>query len=230
MTITIENLDPRPVAIGTVAGIEANVYFADAGTLAKGTILGRETTSATAYAGTVTGTGTRVSSLTGRAGRSMKPGAYTLVAGTLSSGVGAWTMTDPDGESESFTSSAAGDDLPFPGLGVEVGIAATGTNFVTADSVAFTVVAASGVPLFKPFAPTGANGLQNPTAVLLDALTATEAGNVAARPAISGTVNQNLLVIDDDSAVSLAVIDQLRANGISPVATTELGEYDNPQS
>lgn len=230
--ITITNNDPRPVAIGPVDGVEALVAFAGADTFVKGTILGRRTTSATTYAGTPTGTGDRVTALTALAGRSMKPGTYTITYGDVTAGAGPITMVDPDGISESITATASGDQ-EFPLLGVNVNIAASGTAYDDGDTIAFTVVAATGKELYAPFSPTGSNGLQNPSAVLADDLTATGSGNVAARPIVRGDVNLALLVIDEDGDgdnITLAHIEQMRVNGLFPKSTTELGVIDNPQS
>jgi hypothetical protein len=225
--VTTTNLDPRTVALGPVDGVDALVAFSGEDTYAKGTLLGRLVTSATSYVGTITGTGTRVATLVARAGKSMKVGAYSIVAGTLTSGVGTWTMTDPDGQTATYTTVAAGGDLSFPALGVDVTIADTGTNYVTADSVAFTVAAPTGKPVYAPFVATGSNGLQNPSAVLLDALSATEASNVLARPVVRGDVNRNLLVIDAGGSITEDIVEKLRTNGIFAHSTKELASYDN---
>jgi len=225
--VVTEHLDPRCVAIGAVEGVEALVAFAGSDTYAKGTILGRKTTSADTYAGVITGTGTRVPTISARAGKSLKVGVYTLVAGTLSSGVGTWTLTDPDGQTQTDTTSAAGEDMQFPALGVDVAIADTGTNYVTADSIAFTVAAATGKPVYAPYAATGVNGAGNPNAVLLDALTRATAGNEPARPIVRGDVNLAMLVIDGGGTVGHDLVDKLRVNGIFPWSATELGKYDN---
>lgn len=225
--VVTEHLDPRPVALGPVDGVEALVAFAGADTYAKGTLLGRKVTSADSYVGAITGTGTRVPTLTARPGKTLKVGTYTLTAGTLTSGAGAWTMTDPDGQTQTYTTSAAGEDMEFPNLGVDVAIADTGTNFATSDEVEFTVLAASGKPLYAPYSPTGTNGAANPNAVLLDALTRASAGNEPARPIVRGDVNLDLLVIDGGGSVGLDTIDKLRVNGIYPWKAGELGKYDN---
>lgn len=75
---------------------------------------------------------------------------------------------------------------------------------------------------------TNENGI--PKAVLTYAVTATGAGDVAVRAGISGSYNENLLVIDadgDNSNIDAAVRDQLRNYGLVPRDVTELNFYDN---
>lgn len=230
--ITITNNDPRHVALGPVDGVEANVVFGGEDTFVKGTLLGRKTTSADIYLGVVVGTGVKTINLTALAGQSMKPGAYVLTVGDVTAGVGPATLVDPDGISAAVTLAVSGAH-DVPSLGVTFDITAGGTELDDADTVTFTVVAASGTELYAPFLATGVNGLQNPNGILLDDLVATGAGNVAARVVVAGKVNRALFVIDadgDDSNVTLAIIEQMRVNGLFPVSSTELGVYDNPQS
>lgn len=224
--VVTEHLDPRSVAIGAVEGIEALVAFAGEDTFARGTILGRKTTSADTYLGVIVGTGVKVINLTARAGSSLKPGAYVLTVGNVTAGVGPATLVAPDGNSAAVTLATSGAHQ-VPSLGVDFAITAGGTELDDNATVTFTVVAASGKPVYAPFSATGINGAQNPNAVLLDALSRATAGNEPARPIVRGEVNLAMLVIDGGGSVGLDTIDKLRVNGIFPWPASELAKYDN---
>lgn len=223
--VTTTHLDPRTVALGPVDGVEALIAFAGVDTFAKGTILGRKSTSADSYAGVIVGTGSKTIALTARAGRSLKPGAYVLTVGDVTTGAGPATLVDPNGISEAVTLAASGAHQ-FVNLGVTMTITAGGTELDDAATVTFTVTEPTGKPVFAPYSPTGSNGLENPTAVLLDEVSATGAGNVPARPVIRGDLNRNMLVVDGGT-VTESVIEKLRINGLFARSTTELGVYDN---
>lgn len=225
--ITITDTDVGTPVLGEGKFLDATVSFAAADTFAAGTLMGQKTTSADSYDGTITGTGTREATLTARSGKSMKVGSYTLTAGTLTSGAGEWTMEDPDGITETYTTSAAGEDMTFELLGVDVEIADTGTDYETSDSVAFTVAAGSK---WVPFAPTETNGAQDPRSVLTYELTKTSSGDLAARLMVGGDAKKERLIIDEDgdnSNVTAAILAKLRTNGVNAVATEQLGAYDN---
>lgn len=204
---------------------DVTVTFAGADTFVDGTIMARKSSAADTYTGVITGTGTRVAVLSAPQGR-MRAGTYTLVAGTLASGVGRWTMTAPDGKTEVYTALAATENLSFPSLGVLVDINDSGTNYVTADSVVFTVVAGGKM---VPFAVAGANGAQYPAGVLTYDLTKSGSGDLAARVLVEGIVRKERLVIDAGTAVTSVHLDALRATGITAESCAQLGRYDNPQ-
>lgn len=74
---------------------------------------------------------------------------------------------------------------------------------------------------------TAGNGI--PKAVLTYPVTSAGAGDVKARVLISGKVRKERLVINadgDDSNIDAAVIDQLRAYGITPESTQQLAVLD----
>lgn len=106
-------------------------------------------------------------------------------------------------------------------------------TFAGADTFAEgTILARDSVSgklvLFVKGGATNENGI--PKAVLTYPVTATGAGDVAARVAISGKFRKERLIIDadgDDSNIDGAVIDQLRDYGLTPVNVTELGIQDN---
>ncbi len=221
--MAITNIDNSTLFLSDAVFEETTLNFAGEDTFVAGTILARKHTSADSYVGTITGTGTRVTTLSAPQGK-LKVGAYTLVAGTLSSGVGSWTLTDPDGVSAQFTTASASANLHFAGLGVFVDIADTGTNYATADSVAFTVAAGSG---FQVFNPAGGNGAQYPKAILTYEASKATAGAIPARVLTTGQVRDDKLVIDGGASVTAAIRDSLRSSGITPVVVTSFTGLDN---
>lgn len=95
-----------------------------------------------------------------------------------------------------------------------------------------TILARDSVSLkMVPFVKGGVtneNGI--PKAILQNELTATGAGDLADRPAISGRVRSAKLVIDADgdaSNIDAAVLDQLRDFTIIGQSTSQLAEFDN---
>jgi len=89
----------------------------------------------------------------------------------------------------------------------------------------------SGSLKYVPFVKGGStneNGI--PKAVLTYPITSGGAGDVAATPLVGGSVKEDRLIIDadgDNSNVDNAVLDQLRAYGITPVPVQQLAELDN---
>ena len=101
-----------------------------------------------------------------------------------------------------------------------------------ATLLAGTILARDSVSLkLVPFVKGGVvneNGI--PKAVILDALTATGAGDLPARPIVAGRLRSGDLVIaadGDASNVDAAVLDQLRDYNITALSTTQLAELDN---
>ena len=66
-------------------------------------------------------------------------GAYVVTAGTLTAGVGTWTAVAPDGTIGTFTSTSAGQDLTFSGLGLLLDVTAGSVVWRTGDVVTATV-------------------------------------------------------------------------------------------
>jgi hypothetical protein len=228
--LVITNIDLGDIEIGESVKQDETLRFAAADTFAPGTLLARKVVSGTI---TVTpdggNTGTRELSATAHAGKTLQVGTYTLTAGTLSSGLGPWTLVAPDGQSEVFTTTggAADDDLVFSELGLTVVVAATGTNFVTGDSA--DVVTTAGNELV-PFLPTGTNGEQEPMAVMQYEVTRASGGVLAIRPIVAGRVNKNRLLIDadgDGDNITPAILDKLRANGVIAEDVRQLSGVDN---
>ena len=65
-------------------------------------------------------------------------GAYTVTAGTLVDGVGQWTAVAPDSSADTFTSSAADDDLVFSVMGFTLAVTDWDEPWQTGDVVTVT--------------------------------------------------------------------------------------------
>ncbi len=95
-----------------------------------------------------------------------------------------------------------------------------------------TILARDSVSLkLVPFVKGGTdNENGTPKAVLTYEVSATAAGDVPARVAVSGEFRKERLVIDadgDDSNIDAAVIDQLRDYDLVPLDVTDLSVADN---
>lgn len=230
--ITIQNMEHYTVFHGDKVERADKILFPAAATYKKGTLLGRKLVSdtiAVTPGGGNTGDYTLVASA--RPGRTLKVGTYTLVAGDLTAGVGPWTLTDPDGDTDTFTTAggAAGDDLSFEKLGVNVVVTVVTTAFADGDNAALVVSAQSGTP-HVAYSPTGTNGAQNPSAALDYEIVMTAGGTRAANVVVSGTCRKDRLVIHADGDadnITAAIEDQMRVYGLIPVASTQLAGLDN---
>lgn len=219
---TITNQDTGQIELEGGQFRDALLTFGGSDTFAAGTVLCRGTGVAITP-GSNTGDMTLGYSVTGP----LKPGTYTLVAGTLSSGLGVWTLTDPFGVEETFDTSGGNDDddLVFETLGLTVTVTDAGsdTAFVTADSASIVVSAGN----FQPFAVTDP---EPPSAVLTYAVTRSTAGNEPCRVLVAGTVNKDRLILDADgngSNITDVHLDQLRGFGIVALDVAQLGQQDN---
>lgn len=103
-----------------------------------------------------------------------------------------------------------------------------------ATVVAGTILARDSTSLkLVPFVKGGVtneNGI--PKAVAVGDVEAAGAGDEFIRALVAGKVKKERLIIDadgDGSNVDAAVLDQLRAYGITPVSTDQLSQVDNPQ-
>ncbi len=105
-------------------------------------ILAVETAQQQTYAASVAATVTRSddSDYTATAavndGAHLEDGIYTATAGTLTAGVGEWTCVSPSGREDTFTSTAADDDLEFPALGITFDVTAVSEEWDTGDVLA----------------------------------------------------------------------------------------------
>jgi len=234
MAMTVTTCDQSPSCILKNPEYRGDtLLFTGADTWAQNTILARLLINNT-IAAAITGTGVWTVAGATDAGRTLQAGAYVATAGTLSSGVGTWTMVAPDGQHEDFTSTAADDDLEFPNLGITITVTDPGseTDFVTADVVTATVAAQSGTPLVC-YDIDGTNGAQVPVAILPYASVQTGGGSVACSALIGGVVRQDKLVIDADgdaTNVSDHVMDLLANAGFTALPNTDVSVLDNGAS
>jgi hypothetical protein len=228
--MTITNNDLGQIELDGGKFRRDTLLFAAADTWAAGTILARKLVSDTITA-EITGTGVWDLVAAANAYRTLQVGPYVITAGTLSSGVGPWTAVAPDGQHETFTSSAADDDLEFPNLGFTITVTTPGggaTDFATSDVITMTTTAQTGSPLV-PYDVDGTNGAQVPVAVLTYEQAATGGGSVSADALVAGEVNKTRLVIDADgdaSNVDDAVLDLLKASGIVATDVKQLSALD----
>lgn len=208
------------------------VNVAEVDTWAAGTILARQLVSntiAVAYTRAAETPSDYTVAASAVAGRTLRTGAYTVTAGTLTNGVGPWTAVAPNGDTDTCTTTVATGDLTFPELGLFLDVTAVSAVFETGDVITATVAAQTGTPLV-PFASTGVNGAQTPVAVLVSPVSCTLGGSLAARVLVSGEVNKNRLIIDADgngSNVTDVVMDALCSQGIIPTAVEQLSRLDN---
>lgn len=232
--ITITTCDQSPSCIlKNPEYREDTLYFSGADTWVINTILARKLVNDT-IAAVITGTGVWTVAGATAAGRTLQVGDYVATAGTLSSGVGTWTMVAPDGQHEQFTSTAADDDLEFPNLGITITVTDPGaeTDFVTGDVVTATVAAQSGTPLVL-YDVDGTNGAQVPVAILPYEVVQTGSASVACSALIGGVVRQDKLVIDADgdaTNVSDHVMDLLANAGFTVQLNTDVSVLDNGAS
>lgn len=73
----------------------------------------------------------------------------------------------------------------------------------------------------------GAGGLGVANGVLAYEVSASGAGDVPVDVIVRGTVNQDRIAQDDGGAVTAAVVDQLRSNGILAKPVKQLAQEDN---
>lgn len=212
---------------------EDTLLFGGADTWVKNTVLARKLINDTIPAA-ITGSGVWTVAGATAAGRTLQAGAYVATAGTLSSGVGTWTMVAPDGQHEQFTSTANDDDLEFPNLGITITVTDPGdeTDFATGDVVTCTVSAQTGTPLVC-YDIDGTNGAQVPVAILPYESVQTGGGSVAASVWVGGVVRQDKLVIDADgdaTNVDDHVMDLLANAGFTVLLNTDVSVLDNGAS
>lgn len=211
----------------------ALITFAGAGTLLAGTILARKAVAdaVTPAAGANTGDGT-VNLATVAAGQIVPiVGAYVLTVTEAVINGGVLKLEDPNGAlvaSGLIMTVGAGASTVFEAAGLEFTVTDGATDFIVGDS--FTLTVATGGGKMVAFDKAGAGGAQIPSAVLLDELTATGAGDLPCRPIVGGRLRKGDLVIDADgdaSNVDGAVVDQLRDYSIIALGTTQLAQLDN---
>lgn len=210
------------------------LYFSGADTWVENTILARKLINDTlAVAYSRAGSSTYTVAAATDASKTLQAGDYVVTAGTLSSGVGAWTCVAPDGSVQSITTAAASNNLVFHNLGLSLTTTAGGgTYWSSGDVITVTVSAQSGTPLVL-LDLDGTNGAQVPVAILPYDVVATGSGSKACDVIVSGVVRKDNLVIDADgdaTNVSDHVMDQLANAGITVVLASNLSVLDNGAS
>lgn len=128
------------------------------------------------------------------------------------------TVTDCDLGSAVLQDAQYRDDLlTFAGAGTVVAGTILARDSVSGNLVPYVI---GGV--------TNENGI--PKTILTYDVTATGAGDVPVRAAISGQFRKERLVVDadgDDSNITKAILDQLRDYGFVPLDVDELAILDN---
>lgn len=222
------SLDQGSVELRNCAFRDELVTFAGAATLAAGTLLARLADTLAVVASAVSGGGTGTVTLaTVVAGQVPLVGVYTLTCLLAITNGGKWSLKDPNGAiiaDDLEQTVGAGAATVFNVGGLQFTITDGGTDFVAGATATLTV---SSNGKLVPYAAAGAGGAQFPRAVLASALTAAGAGDVFARPIVSGTVAKERLVINGGGSISDALLDELRRTGIIAESVTQLGRVDN---
>jgi len=232
-TPTITTIDHSPGCIlKNPVYRQDTLLFSAADTWAMNTILARKLISDTiAVAYTRADDSTSTVEASADAGKTLQAGAYTITAGTLTTGAGPWTAVAPDGQTETITTAASTDDLDFHNLGLSLAVTEAGTPSVwdNGDVITVTPAAQSGTPLVL-YDVDGTNGAQVPVAILPYEVVMTAGGSVAADAIFGGVVRKDKLVIDangDDTNVTDHVMDLLAQTGIQVVFNTDVSVLDN---
>lgn len=225
MTVTTNDLGR--VALGDNEYQSCVLQFPGEDTYVAGTMMARKDVSDTiSVAYTRAGSSTFTAAATSQKRKTLKAGAYTATAGTLTSGVGRWTITDPDGNVAVFDTLANTDDLYVPEWGLKIAVTdpGSGTAFETGDVITCTVSADGDVVIYDP---DGTGGAQTPVGVLPDQYAATGAEDQACNMIRFGKVNKNRLVIDDDTTVSDVHVNLLAQAGLYAIDQDDVSMTDN---
>ena len=217
--------DVGHVALGDNVYQNVTLQFPGADSYVEGTIMARKDVSDTigiAYTRAGSSDYTAVASSQKR--KTLKVGAYTVTAGTLTAGVGRWTCADPDGNTETFTTLAADDAIVFSDMGLILTVTAVAAAFETSDVITATVAADGDVVIYDP---DGSGGAHTPIGVLPYAETTTGAADVAGNIITGGKVNKNRLFIDDTTTVTDVHVNLLKAVGIYALDQDDVSMLDN---
>ena len=166
-----ESFVPKTFIAGAFPLLRDSVTLAT-GNLTRGSVLGKITTggvTAAAKTGGNTGQGT----CTVLAAKSKtKLGVYVVRCIATGTGVGTFSVVDPDGERlEDATASAGG--VTYNNRQITFKLIATGTDYALGDGFDITVAAGSGQ--YKLVNSASVDGSQNPVAVLAEDMDATSA-------------------------------------------------------
>jgi len=210
--------------------------FAGLDTFVKGTLLARQRVALTFTPSAVTGTGNGTCTAgTVVAGQNVpKVGNYKLTCVTAITNGGTFRLDDPDGQevAGSLTLTVgAGAATVLKAGGLQFTVTDGSTDFVVGDFFTLPIAANGTNGKLVPFNPaTGAGGAQLPTHVLTYEVSKAGAGDVIVRAFCFGRVKKERLIIDVDGTganVTAAILDQLRAEGITAIDTKQLAVLDN---
>jgi hypothetical protein len=196
--IWAETYIPDQLIAGNLKLVTQPIVLA-AGTLPRGTVLGRQTSSSVIpTAGENTGNGTVVAL---SAGTGAKEGKYVLTATAATT----FTVVDPEGTA--LPNATVG--TAFANSGIDFTISAGGTAFVAGDSFELNVV--DSVGNFITCVKTASDGSQTPVAVLADYADAS-GGPVSTGAYFMGEFNGN--AISYDSSWTLEQLAAATPNGL----------------
>lgn len=228
--VGITDNDLSTVLLGNNKFRDELLTFGGAGTVVEGTLLARQAVDvAIADTPAGTGNGTLVATVVG-VDEVPIPGNWVLECTFAITNGGVFKLTDPNGNiiADNLT-LRVGDTLvtTFNVAGMQLVVTEGSTDFVAADTFTLAVVANGKM---VPFVVGGVAGAGVPTAVISYDVVATGAGDEPVRPAISGEVRKEKLIIDadgDGSNITDAILDQLRDFSIVSADVQELNIADN---
>ena len=230
--VGITDNDLSTVLLGNNLFKDELLTFAGAGTVVEGTLLARQAVD-TAIVDTPdggnTGDGTLVASVVGVDVLPI-PGDYNFECTFAVTNGGVFKLEDPNGNivADNLT-LRVGDTLvtTFNVGGLEIVVTEGSTDFAAGDKFALAVVANGKM---VPFVVGGVAGAGVPIEVISYDVVAAGAGDEPCRPAISGEVRKEKLIIDadgDGSNITDAILDQLRDFTIVSQNVQELNIADN---
>lgn len=229
---TVTNCDLGSVVLDEGVIRDENIYFSGADTYAEGTIMARRAvvTAITPSAITGTGNGTCTAASVVAGPEVPLVGSYVLTCTLAVTHGGIFKLVDPNGKLVApylAMTASTGAATVFEVAGLTFTLTDGSTDFVAGDYFALPVVADGKM---EPYAIAGIGGTQYPIGVMSYALTATGSGTKRGRVLFSGTVNKKRLIVDadgDDSNITNAILDQLRAAGVDAVDVTQQSVLDN---
>ena len=228
--VGITDNDLSTVLLGNNLFRDELLTFGGSGTVEEGTLLARQAVDvAVVDTPAGTGNGTMVVTVTG-VDEVPIPGSWVLECTFATTNDGVWKLTDPNGNivADNLT-LRVGNALvtTFNEAGLTMAITEGSTDFVATDTFTMVVVANG---LMVPFVVGGVAGAGVPIEVLSYDVVAAGAGDEPCRPAISGEVRKEKLIINadgDGSNITDAILDQLRGFTIVSQDVNELNIADN---
>ena len=228
--VGITDNDLSTVLLGDNLFKDELLTFGGAGTVEEGTLLARQGVDvAIVDTPAGTGNGTMVATVVG-VDEVPIPGDWVLECTFAVAEGGVWSLTDPNGNVVADNLAlrvGAGLVTTFNVAGIQMVITEGGTDFSAADTFTMAVVANGKM---VPFVVGGVAGAGVPTAVISYDVVAAGAGDEPCRPAISGQVRKEKLIIDadgDGSNITDAILDLLRNFTIVSQDVQELNIADN---